>query len=105
MMQYNINGNITLFIYQQLGKHIVYTDCCEIEGEDVGSVMWQDAFCQNGLGPLKGSVTANEYKLILIDHFYPIMKTLCPNGSGVFQDDNVTGYEGSLTGLMSIKMT
>ncbi len=42
-----------------------------------GSVMLLGAFCWHGLGPLvplEGRVTANQYKGVLSDHFYPTMK-------------------------------
>ncbi len=42
-----------------------------------GSVMLWGAFCWHGLGPLvplEGKVTANQYKVVLSDHLYPMMK-------------------------------
>ena len=56
-----------------------------------GSVMLWGAFCWHGLGPLvplEGRVTANQYKVVLSDHLYPMMKHFYPDGSGLFQDDN-----------------
>ncbi len=56
-----------------------------------GSVMLWGAFCRHGLGPLvpsEGRVTANQYKVVLSDHLYPMMKNFNPDGSGLFQDDN-----------------
>ncbi len=50
-----------------------------------------EAFCWHGLGPLvplEGRVTANQYKVVLSDHLYPMMKHFYPDGSGLFQDDN-----------------
>ena len=40
------------------------------------------------------------------DHLYPMMKRIHPDGSGLFQGDNVPtiGHKRSLDGLMSIKM-
>ena len=49
------------------------------------------AFCWYGLGPLvplEGKVTVNQYKVVLSDHLYPVMKHFYPDGSGFFQDDN-----------------
>ncbi len=37
---------------------------------------------------LKGRVTANQYKVVLSDHLYPMMKHFYLDGSGLFQDDN-----------------
>jgi len=48
------------------------------------------AFCWHGLGPLvplERRVTANQYKVVLSDHLYPMMKHFYPDGSGL-QDDN-----------------
>ena len=56
-----------------------------------GSVMLWGAFFWHGLGPhvsLEGRVTANQYKVVLSDHLYPMMKHFYPDGSGLFQDDN-----------------
>ncbi len=56
-----------------------------------GSVMLWEAFCWHGLGslvPLEGRVTANQYKVVLSDHLYPMMKHFYPDGSGLFQDDS-----------------
>ncbi len=53
-------------------------------------MLW-GAFCWHGLGPLvplEGTVTANQYKVVLSDHLYPMMKHVYPDGSGLFQDDN-----------------
>ena len=53
-------------------------------------MLW-GAFCWHGLGPLvplEGRVTANQYKVVLSDHLYPMMKHFYPDGSGLFQDDN-----------------
>ena len=30
----------------------------------------------------------SEYKVVLSDHFHPMMKHFYPDGSGLFQDDN-----------------
>lgn len=46
----------------------------------------------HGLGPLVPSeerVTANQYRVSLSDHLYPVMKHVQPDGSGLFQDDGV----------------
>ena len=43
------------------------------------------------LGPLvpsEGRVTANQYKVVLSDCFYPMMKHFYPDGSSLFQHDN-----------------
>ncbi len=56
-----------------------------------GSVMLWGAFCWHGLGslvPLEGRVTADQYKVVLSDHLYPVMKHFYPDGSGLFKDDN-----------------
>ena len=56
-----------------------------------GSVILWGPFFWHGLGPLvllKGRVTANQYKVVLSDHLYPMMKHFYPDGSGLFQDDN-----------------
>ncbi len=48
------------------------------------------AFCLYGLGPLvplEGRVTADQYKVVLSDHLYPVMKHFYPDGSGLFQGD------------------
>lgn len=48
-------------------------------------------FCWHGLGPLvtlEGRVTANQHKVVLTHHLYPVMKHFYPDGSGLFQDDN-----------------
>ncbi len=61
------------------------------ECRSTGSVMLWGAFCWQGLGPLvplEGRVTSNQYKVVLNDHLYPMMKYFCPDGSGLFQDDN-----------------
>ncbi len=53
-------------------------------------MLW-GAFCWQGLGPLvplEGRVTANQYKVVLNDHLYPMMKHFYPDGSALFQDDN-----------------
>ena len=45
----------------------------------------------HGWGPLvssEGRVTANQYKVVLNDHLYPMMKHVYPDGSGLVQDDN-----------------
>lgn len=45
----------------------------------------------HGLGPLirlEGRVAANQYKVILSDHLYTVMKHFYPDRSGLFQDDN-----------------
>lgn len=50
------------------------------------------AFCYHGLGPpapLEGRVTANQYKHILSDRFYPVMKYFYPDARGLFEDDIV----------------
>ena len=50
-------------------------------------------FCWHGLGPLvplEERVTANQYKVVLNDHLYPMMKHFYPDGSGLFQDDNAS---------------
>lgn len=44
-------------------------------------------FRWHALGPLvllEGRVRANQYKVVLTDHLYPIMQYLHPNGSGLF---------------------
>ncbi len=54
-------------------------------------MLW-GAFCWHGLGPLvplMERVTANQYNVVLSDHLHPMMKHFYPDGSGVFQDDNV----------------
>lgn len=35
---------------------------------------------------LKGSVTVNRYKVLLIYRLYPMMQRACPDGSGLFDD-------------------
>lgn len=44
-------------------------------------------------------VTANQYKAVLSDHLYPVMKHFYPDGSGLFQDDNAYIHT-ALNGLM-----
>lgn len=44
----------------------------------------------HGLGPLVPSeerVTANQYRVSLSDHLYPVMKRVQSDGSSLFQDD------------------
>ncbi len=56
-----------------------------------GSIMLWGTCCWLGLGPLvpsEGRVTANQYKVVLSDHLYPVMKHFYLDGSGLFQDDN-----------------
>ena len=58
-----------------------------------GSVMLWGTFCWHGLGPLvplEGRVTANQYKVVVSDQLYPMMKHFYPDGSGLFQDDNAS---------------
>ena len=70
------------------------------------------AFYWHGLGllvPLEGRVTnpnPNQYKVIVNDHLYPVMKHFYPDGIGLFQDDNSPsiGHKRSLNGLMSMKI-
>jgi len=67
------------------------------------------AFCWHGLGPLvplKGRVTANQYKVVLSHHLYPMMKHFYPDGvvSSKMTMPKFTGHEGSLNALMSMKM-
>ncbi len=50
-----------------------------------GAFFWYDL---GPLVPLEGRVTANQYKVVLSDHLYPMMKYFYPDGSGLFQDDN-----------------
>ncbi len=73
-----------------------------------GSVMLWGAFCWHVLGPLvplEGRATANQYKVVLSDHLYPMMKHFYPDGSGLFQDDDAPTYKAwGVTGLMSMKM-
>ncbi len=38
------------------------------------------------LVPLEGRVTADQYKVILSDHLYHLVKHFYPDGSGLFQD-------------------
>lgn len=44
--------------------------------------------CCGGPVPLAGRVTAKQYKVVLSDHLYPMMKQFYPDGSSHFQDDN-----------------
>ena len=53
-------------------------------------MLW-GAFCWRDLGPLvplEGRVTANQYKVVLSHHLYPMMRHFYPDESGLFQDDN-----------------
>ena len=53
-------------------------------------MLW-GAFCRHGLGPLvplEQRVTSNQYKVVLSDDLYPMMKHFYPDGSALFQDDN-----------------
>lgn len=38
---------------------------------------------------LEGNVTVNQYKVLLTDHAYAMMKHFNSDGSGFFQDDNI----------------
>lgn len=38
-----------------------------------------------------GWITANHYKVILMNHLYPIIKHFHPDGSGLFRDDSAHG--------------
>ena len=49
---------------------------------------------------LKGKVTANQYKVILTDHLYPMM-----NCSFRMIESPSKAFEWSLNGLMSMKIT
>ncbi len=67
----------TLYIYRQV------TPTVRPSG---GSVMLWGAFCWQGLCPrvpLEGRLTANQYKAVLTDHLYPVMKHFYPDGSGL----------------------
>lgn len=37
---------------------------------------------------LERRVTSDQYDILLTDQFYPVLKHFCPDGSGLFQDDN-----------------
>lgn len=57
-----------------------------------------------GLAPLvllDGKLTANQYKVILTDQLYPMMKHFYPIGRGLFQEDSApsTGLAGLPNGL------
>ena len=45
--------------------------------------------------PLRRKVNANQYKVVLSDHFYSVMEHLYPEGRGFFQDDNNLRPEGT----------
>ncbi len=40
------------------------------------------------LVPIEGKVITNQYKIVLSDHLYPMMKHFYLDGRGLFQDDN-----------------
>lgn len=44
------------------------------------------------LSSMKKKVTANQYKVILSYHLYPVIRHLCLDGSGVFQVDSSPIY-------------
>ena len=49
------------------------------------------AFCWHDLGPLvslEGRVTANQYKVVLSDHLYPIIKHFYADRGGLLKDEN-----------------
>ena len=54
------------------------------------SVMLWGKICWHGLGsivPLKGEVIADQYKVGLSDHLYPVMEHFYHDGSGLFHVD------------------
>ncbi len=77
----------TIVIQLQMGDKLKEKPECLTSG----SVMLWGAFCWNDLGPLillAGRVTANQYKVVLSDRLYPVMKHFYPDESGLLQDDN-----------------
>lgn len=67
-----------------------------LQGRQIKRTQWHSCavghFCCNGLCPhvpLEQSITANQYKLILSDHLYPVMKHLYSDRTGHFLDDSV----------------
>ncbi|KAK3516948.1 hypothetical protein QTP70_028239, partial [Hemibagrus guttatus] len=57
-----------------------------------GSVMLWAMFCWETLGPadhVDVTLTCTTYLCIVVEHVYPFMETVFPDGCGVFQQDNV----------------
>lgn len=44
----------------------------------------------------EGRVIANQYKVLMSDHLYPVMKHLNPDGNGLFQDDSAPSHPPDL---------
>ena len=56
------------------------------------------------LVPLSGRVTVDQYKVVLTDHLYPMMKHFYPDSSGVPMTVSPSkNHKGSLKGLTSMK--
>lgn len=58
------------------------------------------------LGLLEGRDTANQYKVVLSGHLYPVMKYFYPpDESGLFQDDSLIHKAQWVTELYAITFT
>ncbi len=72
-----------------------------------GSVMLWGAFCGHGLGPLvplEGRVTANQYKVDLSDHLYPVILNISWTFLILMGVVSSIGQAGPPNGSMSMKM-
>lgn len=59
--------------------------------------------CMAPLVLFEGSITANQYIVLLNDYLYPVMIHFCPDGCSLFQDDHTTpytGYKGSVNSFI-----
>ena len=64
-----------------------------------GSVMVWAAISWRYLGPIlviDGRVTDKDYRTILEDHVHPVVQTLYPEGSAVYQDDSASIHTARL---------
>lgn len=80
----------------------MHIDGGQIRGQNGGSVMCMCHFTVMGwvhLVYLERDITANKYKILLTDDFYPTMKHFYAVGSGLFQGDSAP-IHGSLNDLM-----
>lgn len=105
--------------YSQKGwMHLWYTpreqygpDCLTptVRGSGGYVKLW-GTFCYHSLGPfvpLEGRVSANQFKVVLSEPLFHMMKHFYPSGSGLFQYDMVPlwpGHEGPQNGFLSMKM-
>lgn len=84
------DSSLCIFLPRDFGTHCTKPEYLSPAGrESSGCAMLQEALYRSGLEPFvpQRGVTANQYNIVQCDHLYSVMKYFCPNGSGLFQEE------------------